>query len=74
MAMNVGSGFVGVWLRGGRPQLFSVTDYALGLQGKPILALDLCEHAYFGDYAFCKERYIKEALRYINTDVFNSIL
>ena len=72
MAMSVSTGFVGVWQKGGKPQLFSLVDYREGLQGKPILALDVCEHAYFGDYAFNKERYVRDALKYINTQVFDA--
>jgi superoxide dismutase len=31
-----------------------------------ILALDLCEHAYFLDYRFNRDKYIKSALAYFN--------
>ena len=32
----------------------------------PILCIDMCEHAYYGDYGFDKERYIFNLLKYIN--------
>ncbi len=73
MAMSACGGFVGVWERGHKPQFFAVSDYTGGLSGKPIFALDISEHAYFGDYGFCKERYVTEALKYIKTEVFDSI-
>ncbi len=33
---------------------------------EPRLALDLCEHAYFLDYGFDREAYIRNALKYLN--------
>ena len=35
-----------------------------------ICALDLCEHAYFLDYRFEKDEYIKSALAYLNENKF----
>ena len=32
----------------------------------PLLAIDLCEHAYFNDYRFDKEAYIERAIGYLN--------
>lgn len=32
----------------------------------PVLSLDLCEHAYFEDYHFCKEKYLENAISYLN--------
>ena len=40
----------------------------------PILALDLCEHAYFTDYGFDLEKYIKNALVYFNLNVIEANL
>ena len=37
----------------------------------PILALDLYEHAYFWDYGFNKDLYLRSALPYLNTDRLN---
>ncbi len=33
---------------------------------QPILALDLCEHAYFSDYGFKKDKYFRSALGYFD--------
>lgn len=32
----------------------------------PIFAIDLCEHAYFSDYKFDKEKYLLRAVSYLN--------
>ena len=32
----------------------------------PCLAIDLCEHAYFWDYGFEKEEYIRRAIEHID--------
>ena len=34
--------------------------------GRPTLAIDVCEHAYFMDYGFDKERYLIGALPYLD--------
>lgn len=53
---------------GGRDISFNtVTDYGRILWNKnPILALDLCEHAYFYDYGFDRERYVLEAISHFD--------
>ena len=33
---------------------------------KPLVAIDLAEHAYFGDYGFCREEYIKAAILHLD--------
>ena len=33
---------------------------------KPLVAIDLAEHAYFGDYGFCLEEYIKAAILHLD--------
>lgn len=40
----------------------------------PVLALDLCEHTYFKDYGFNKDRYLKNALRYFNLKLLDDRL
>lgn len=43
------------------------TEYIKAIAGAtPCLALDLCEHAYFLDYCFNKDKYIKNALSNFN--------
>ena len=39
--------------------------YQLYEYGEPILVLDVCEHAYFADYAFDKEKYLLRAIPYL---------
>ncbi len=41
------------------------------LNGTPILALDLFEHAYFSDYGFDRKRYVKAALSQFNLNKIN---
>ena len=42
-------------------------NYAsLFANGSPILAFDLCEHAYFLDYGFAQDKYVKSALPYLD--------
>lgn len=72
MAMSTEGGFVGVLERAGRAQFFAIRDFSIGLVGRPILSLDISEHAYFGDYGFNKERYVRTALKYLNMSAFDS--
>ena len=48
--------FVGTGRDGG---LVTGTDSDMLACGRPVLALDLCEHAYFYDYRFDRKAYIK---------------
>ena len=41
--------------------------------GEPVLAVDLCEHAYFDGYTFDKERYISSALATLSIDVLGKL-
>ena len=36
------------------------------IKGEPRLAIDLCEHAYFIEYGFDKERYLEDLLRHLD--------
>ena len=38
---------------------------------KPILSIDLCEHAYLTDYGFSKDKYLERALAYLKLSVFD---
>lgn len=45
-----------------------VTEYpGVFRRSPPVLAIDLCEHAYFLDYTFDRERYILACLSRLNT-------
>lgn len=47
----------------GKPSFYAGRDY-IGLlyRDTPMLAVDLCEHAYFCDYGFNRDSYVKAAL------------
>ena len=34
--------------------------------GEPLLAIDVCEHAYYGDYGFGREEYVRRALMHLD--------
>lgn len=40
----------------------------------PVLALDICEHAYFRVYGFDRDRYIREALRHFDLEKITKVL
>lgn len=76
LAIGIPYGFVGVTVdKKRRINVFSLTDFAqLESSVTPVLAVDVCEHAYFMDYGFDKERYLKRALAYLSVerlDVFS---
>ena len=49
------------------PEILFCNDFnEIIMTHEPVLALDLCEHSYFADYSFNRERYIKNALQYFN--------
>ncbi len=41
------------------------------LNAEPLLALDLYEHAYFGDFGFDRKRYVKTSLSHLNLSKIN---
>ena len=66
-ALECDGGFLFVCDREKSLQLFCGNDYVKTIaSGTPILALDLCEHAYFLDYGFDKDRYLISCLSYLN--------
>ena len=69
-AMKATHGFVGVEGHlNGKLCVFSCSDYVkLNEKFNPILAIDVCEHAYFYDFGFDKERYIRRALAHLSLD------
>ena len=58
-------GFVAVFDTG-RDIIKSVLDARDIQKAQPILAIDVCEHAYFADYGFDKQRYLISALPYLD--------
>ena len=55
-----------------RPAFRHCVSFAESLLSfEPILAIDLCEHAYFMDYGFDRKRYVKCALSHLNLNKIN---
>ncbi len=65
--MSADGGFLLVYPdRHGKISLYAGQEYKnVLLQHSPVLALDLCEHAYFYDYSFDKKSYVSAALSHI---------
>ena len=51
--------------RGGRVR-YGMAEEFYPFSSKKIIAVDICEHAYFLDYGFDKERYLRAALAHLN--------
>lgn len=67
LAMSLRYGFVLVHSNGENISLSTIGDYENAQRfHRPLLAIDVCEHAYFMDYAFDKERYLMNALPYLD--------
>ena len=66
-------GFVFIYAVGDRIAVkeFSDTENAFR-HGTPILAIDVCEHTYFLDYGFDKERYLLSSLPYLDISKLNA--
>lgn len=64
-------GFLFVFEENGKISLSVVGDFSCGLTKTPLLAIDLEEHAYFYDYGFCKEDYLRSALKKLNLSVLD---
>ena len=63
-------GFLGVELRGGKPVGYtSENSLDAVLRHKPVLLIDMYEHAYFLDYGFDRERYLISCLSYLSLDL-----
>ena len=41
---------------------------------KPLAAIDLAEHAYFNDYGFCREEYLKAAILHLNLSLISDFV
>ena len=64
---RVNSGFLLVYEEYGRIKLFCGNDYKrIICENKVLLAVDLCEHAYFFDYFFDKRAYLTGAISYLD--------
>ena len=67
MATSLPYGFILVYSLQGRVEIRECTDFKSAYyRSEPVLALDVCEHVYFSDYGFDKERYLSESLPYLD--------
>ena len=65
--MRLPYGFVLVYRFGEKIEVRECTDFVSAQRyAAPALAIDVCEHAYFMDYGFDRERYLVSALPYLN--------
>lgn len=73
-AMKLRIGFAAV-VKSGREALVCASENALDilLAGEPILAVDLFEHAYYGDYGFGKEAYLRDALTHLKLGKLDAV-
>lgn len=63
-------GFLGVEIRSGKPVGYtSENSLDAILTHKPVLLVDMYEHAYFLDYGFDRERYLISCLSYLSLDI-----
>ncbi len=66
-AVDLPYGFVLIYLLGGRVEVREIADFTGAFRSHvPALAIDVCEHVYFTDYGFDKERYLSLALPYLD--------
>ena len=66
-AMGMRYGFVSLAMAGGDITVnCSEKNEEHFIKGEPRLAIDLCEHAYFIEYGFDKERYLGGCLRHLD--------
>ena len=67
MAREKPSGFIFLYTDRGIPRArFSCLDDRAFIDYEPILAIDIFEHAYFNDYGFDRERYLRAALSHLD--------
>ena len=73
LAMKNDCGFIFVSIGdNGKPEIFHKNRYDR-IKNAPKLALDISEHAYFLDYRFDKESYIRNALSHLNLSLLDNI-
>ena len=60
--------FIYIYTQNGKAEIKSHNTSVAFLKCRPILAIDLCEHAYFLDYAFDKDRYLRAAISNLNLE------
>ena len=72
IAMDTPSGFLIIYECREEFLIYAGKDYSdVIAYYNPLLSIDLCEHAYFTDYGFSKEKYLESALSYLKLSVFD---
>ncbi len=72
--MKYPCGFVYIGVSSGKPSIFySGVDFMKKSRAKPHLAIDISEHAYYGDYQFKKEEYLKVAIPRLHLSLLEQI-
>lgn len=73
-ALELPYGFAGIALCRGRLSVFAEKSLSAPYNvGEPLLALDVCEHAYYGTYGFDKSGYLDAALRRLRLDILDKL-
>ena len=73
LAADKTSGFIYIYIDGKRgPKIEFSADFTNPFtRYEPCLALDLYEHTYFADYGFAKDKFLRNALQYLNVELLD---
>ena len=66
-------GFIAIYFNKGFLD-YDIASINLFLRAEPILTVDLCEHAYFLDFGFEKEEYLKKIISRLNINHLDKFL
>jgi len=70
--INLRDGFLVIYKNRGKIEYAASSDYkVLFVKAEPIIALDLCEHAYFLDYGFRKKDYLFNSLSHLRLSLLD---
>ena len=72
-AMRARGNFIFVSFNNGRLDYEVDSEYSF-IRSEPLLAIDLCEHAYFMDFAFGKDEYLVSIISRLNLNSLDRIL
>ena len=68
VAKNARQDFIYIYADCGKVKIKAQNASEAFLKSRPILALDLCEHSYFLDYAFDRDAYLRAAVARLNLE------